>query len=83
MIPRTVQIRRGDLVECVDDTPHNGRTQILSKGRVYEIEAAWGYLPHRSNPEWQDCAVDLVGVPCPEEDIAWGLYRFRPFGERA
>lgn len=81
MIPRNVEIRPGDLLQCIDASPYRGGTSQLAEGRVYEVASVWGYLPHEGDETatWWDCAVDLVGVPPPSPDIAWGLYRFRPF----
>lgn len=72
----------GDLLECVDASPFEGRPVPLTVGGRYVVAAVYDFLPHRGDPDsgWFDCAVDLVDVPSPAPDLAWGLYRFKPIG---
>lgn len=75
-------ISPGSIVECVDASPFEGEPVPLEVGARYEVLAVWDALPHKGNEktDWWDCAVDLVGVPGPRPDLAWGLYRFKPLG---
>lgn len=78
----TAPIGPGDWVECVDASPYEGDPVPLIVGERYQVLAVWDYLPHRGDPssDWYDCGIDLVDVPGPTPDLAWGLFRFRPIG---
>lgn len=73
----------GDWLECVDaKSSAPGLDCALTLGARYQVEAVYDYLPHAGTDEsWMDCAVDLVGVAPPRDDLAWGLYRFKPIDE--
>ena len=70
----------GSILICVDATVFPGAPVQLVFGARYEVERLHDYMPHLGDPTatWMDCAVDLVGVPGPAADLAWGLYRFAP-----
>jgi hypothetical protein len=74
----------GDIVECINAVPAPGHPEILVLGQRYQVLKVHDYLPYLgTDAGWMDCGVDLVGVPGPAHDLAWGLHRFKPVGDSA
>lgn len=77
----------GDVVECVDARPlSDGSACPLVVGRHYIVAVVWPPMPHNgaAGADWWDCGLELREEPRPfgHPHLVWGLYRFKPLGQR-